>query len=202
MQQPAFASSLFDCDDATSLRLATGARFIRKLPDDRSLGYLHKLFSPITSVDQEKLQSTLGRRLPAQYQEFLQWANGASLFDNGIYLLGFSENLSRSTEIGDQAAISITWENEVFSATKPERWEGGWTKVGSAVGWDSTFDLQLHQDGSCAFVGAHGAHVSPSFDECLGRLISRVGTCFSCDGVIDKSYAEVESALASLIQGQ
>lgn len=202
MRQPAFASSLFDCDDATSLRLATGARFIRKLPDGRELGYLHKLYPPIGGTDLEALQVAFGGRLPADYRAFLSWANGASLFDNGIYLLGFVENVTRSTEMGDQAAVSIAWQNELFSATNPERWEGGWTRVGSAVGWDSRYDLQIHRDGACAFVGPRGAHVAPSFDACLARLIGRVGTCYSCDGVIDPSYGEVEAALASLIQTQ
>ncbi|MCJ8159898.1 SMI1/KNR4 family protein [Sphingomonas sp. LaA6.9] len=150
----------------------------------------------------EQLQATLGRRLPTEYQEFLLWANGGSLFDNQIYLYGFVETLTRSTKLEDQAAISITWQNELFSAMEPERWEKGWTRVGSAVGWESKFDLQLHQDGACAIVGTPGVHVASSFEECLCLLISRIGTCFSSDGVIDTSYAQVEAALESLIRRQ
>jgi hypothetical protein len=149
-----------------------------------------------------KLQSALGRRLPDAYRSFLLWANGGSLFDHAIYLYGYGESLTRSLDLRDAAAISIGWKNELFSLAEPERWENGWTRIGAAVGWDSTYHVELHEDGSCAIAGPAGVHVIRCFDDCLQLLISRVGSCFSCDGVIDKSYAGVEAALASLTRSQ
>ena len=197
---PEFASALFDCDDSTSLRLSTGARFVRKLPDDRSLGYLHKLHAPITARNLETLQSVLGQRLPAQYRDFLSWANGGTLFDNTIYLHGFVETFTRSIEPERQDPICILSENRALSDSASFRREEGWIRIGSAVGWDSKFALQLHVDGRCAIAGAAGVHVAGTFDACLNLLIGRVGGCFSCDGIIDETCAEVEAALSSLVR--
>ena len=198
----AFASSLFECDDSTSLRPSTGHCFIRKLPDDRSLGYLHKLHPPITAENLEKLQSALGARLPAEYLDFLSWSNGGSMFDNAIHLYGYVETFTRSIEPERQNPICIISENRGLSDAAGFTREEGWTRIGSAVGWDSKFHLQLHVDGACAITGAPGVHVASSFGACMSVLISRIGACFSCDGINDKSYAEIEAALGSLIRQQ
>lgn len=196
MPQPGFTTRLFDCDDSSSLTLQTGSRFVRKLPDERSLGYLHKFYAPLPDA----ACAALLRRLPAAYADFLEWANGAALFDNCIALFGYVETITRDTAPEAATAISISIENEVFAPTEPCRWNEGWTKVGSLVGWDSTYPLLLHGDGRCAMVSEEMAYTASSLNACLETIISRVAPCFSCEGIIDGSYAELEAALASLVQ--
>ncbi|SEI80064.1 hypothetical protein SAMN05518849_101961 [Sphingobium sp. AP50] len=200
MNEPTFAHRLLQYDDATSLALTNGARFIRKLPDDRSLGYLHKLFPAVTDRQLDELEEALVRPIPVAYRAFLLWSDGACFFDNSIYLYGFAENQARSLEPVDQTAISIRQENQLFSVAESERWSAGWMKVGNTVAWSSKVDLLLHEDGACAIIGVTGSHVAGSFDEAIHLLLDRIGPCFSGDGLIDRDYANLEAGLASLVR--
>ena len=196
MTRPDFATSLFDCDDGSSLTTSNGSRFIRKLPDERSLGYLHKFYAPL----RDPPGVALLQRLAPAYLDFLRWANGAALFDNCIALFGYLETITRQTAPEAATAISMNSENEIFAALEPQRWEGGWTKIGSLVGWDSTYTLQLHREGQCAVVGEQLSYTASTFDECIQAVITRVSPCFTCEGITDTSYAELEGALASLFR--
>jgi hypothetical protein len=195
MKPPKFTIGLFDCDDDSSLRLPSGSRFVRKLPDNRSLGYLHRFYSPLSA----ETDATLFRRLPDEYINFLQYANGAALFDNTVALYGHVETVTRSTEPETATAISISNENEVFSIVEPERWDQGWTKIGGLVGWDSSYAIQLNADGRCAIVINSLVVAALSFGECLEKIVKRLAPCFTCAGVADQSYVELEAALASLV---
>jgi hypothetical protein len=197
MYQPAFVQALIGYDDNTSVVLSTGARFIRKLPDGRPLGYLHKLFAPLLAPDLGELYVTLGRDLPSEFEAFLSWANGATLFDNLLFLYGAGGNFSRERELEDQSALSIIEANEFLDQ---DRWEAGWTRVGSVVGWNSKYLIELHREGECTVLGEGGGLKSyPSFNTCLQQIVTRLSLCFSCDGPIDQSYSELEAALGSLI---
>lgn len=196
MPQPGFTARLLDCDDGSSLRFQTGNRFIRKLPDQRSLGYLHKFYAPLADA----ARADLLRRLSSAYLDFLKWANGAALFDNCIALFGHVEPITRDSAPEAVTAISISRENEIFALVEPRRWDEGWTKIGSLVGWDSRYTLQLNGDGRCAIVSEEAAYTASSLDECLETIIARVAPCFTCDGIIDGSYVELEAALASLVR--
>jgi len=198
MKQPGFTTSLFDCDDSSSLKLETGSRFVRKLPDERSLGYLHKFYAPLPDGS----DIALLRRLPKDYVDFLKWANGAALFDNCIALFGYVEMITRDTAPGAATAISISNENELFALMQRKRWDEGWTLIGGLGGWDSSYDLQVNGDGRCAIVAQEATCTSSSFNECMATIVNRLTPCFSCDGRIDNSYAELEAALSSILRPQ
>jgi hypothetical protein len=134
--------------------------------------------------------------------DFLRWANGAALFDNCIALSGFVETITRDPEPEAATVISIDSENEVFALVERRRWEDGWTIIGGLVGWDSSYTLQLHSDGRCAVVGGAADYTASSFGECLETIIAHVGPCFTCEGIVDRSYAELEAALASFARPQ
>ena len=202
MHAPSFSGPLFRCDDDSTLLLRNGGRFIRKLPDDRSLGYLHKLYYPLDAAALERLRSELGDRLPDQHEAFLRWANGASLFDGCVSLFGLVEKFTRSVEPEAQNPICIASANRRFSRMVPERWEAGWTVIGTAVGWDTRYELQVHKSGSCALLGEELAYVASCFDECLETIVGRIDPCFSFDGLVDGDYAEIEAALGSLMRAQ
>lgn len=195
MKPPNFTTGLFDCDDGSSLRLPGGSRFVRKLPDNRSLGYLHRFYSPLSAGT----DATLIRRLPDEYISSLKWSNGAALYDDTVALYGYVESPTRSTEPETATAISISNENEVFSIVEPQRWDQGWTKIGGLVGWDSSYAIQLNSDGRCAIVTDKLALSALSFGECLAKVVKRLAPSFTCAGIADKSYVELEAALASLV---
>ena len=199
---PPFACALMRCDDSTSVTLPNGSRFIRKLPDERPLGYLHKLFAPLSPAGLMSLSTMLGRRLPAQFEAFLGWSNGATLFDNSFCIFGFQEGLavSRSIELEAQTAINIAWENEIYACVHPQQWNEGWIRIGSVTGWDSTFHIDGHESGECAISGeAGGRRTFPTFNSCIERIVMRLSPCFSCDGLVDPRSAEREAALRSLV---
>lgn len=197
MSQPAFVRPLFECDDSSSLHLRNGHRFIRKLPDDRSLGYLHKLYPPLDAYGVQRMNGAIGRRLPEEFESFLMWSNGASLFDNQVYIFGFVESLTRGIEVEKQQPISIVDANRDFPA---DRRDDGWTRIGSVVGWDSRYEIDLHEKEECVLTSASGTLSKMSFEHGIAAIIGRVSGCFSCNGIIDRSYAELEAALLSLVR--
>jgi hypothetical protein len=202
MTEPSFAKILLACDDASSLRLKGGNWFIRKLPGDRSLGYLHKLHTPLTHDHVNDLEVAIGRDFPTQFSDFLQWSNGASLFDNRVYLYGRADSISRGISPDKQMPISLGTANLVFSAANQSRWQEGWMLVGSVVGQEANYNIELHTDGMCAITSDHGTYSANTFQDCLTTIIDRIGACFSCDGIIDDSYAELHAAVASVLRPQ
>lgn len=202
MSRPSFAPSLYRCDDETSVVVAGGNRFIRKLPDGRPLAYLHKLHAPLDDGRLRTLAERLGPRLDPCFQSFLRWSNGASLFDNQIELFGLIEHFPRSLALEKQQPISIVHQNEEFRRLHGARWRDGWTQIGSVIGWDSNHSIELRLDGECALRSEDRVYSVSSFEACLSAIVDRVGACYSCDGLIDQSYAQVDGAVASLFHPQ
>ncbi len=170
MARPSFANLLFECDDSSSLTVENGSRFIRKLPGDRSLGYLHTLYAPLV----ERPRVELFERLPASYLGWLEWANGAALFDNCISLFGYVEVLTRHHAPEAVTSISIADQNSLFALMQPDLWAEGWTKIGSLVGWNSSYIIRLNHDGRCAVASEAAAYTAPNLDQCLETILARL----------------------------
>lgn len=130
----------------------------------------------------------------------MELSNGATLFDKAIYLFGYVERVTRSLALEDQAPISLTDKNKVFAACYPDRWREGWMHFGSLVGWSTTVSLQVHSEGECALVWNDGTDVNfTNFPAMLMRLIETLGPCFTCLGVRDQTYRELEATLDGLL---
>lgn len=186
-----------ECDDASSRTLPSGARFVRNLPDEGPLAYLHSVYPPLGTDALAHCEAALGRPLPNGLRYWLSKANGATLFDKTIYLFGFTERMHRSLSLEDQTAISLTSENEMFALCNRSLWDTGWIKVGSLSGWTTTLELQMHSTGRCALAGDAERRVEfVSFDEMMTVIVQRVSPCFSCVGVTDKSYVALEATLS------
>ena len=133
--------------------------------------------------------------------DFLDWSDGATLFDATVAIYGFVEYPSRSLDLQDQTALSLSFENEIFAAVSPERWGAVWMRIGSLVGWSTRLVLEAHESGQCAISCENGpSKEHRDFLQMLETVVGRVGSCFTCSGVIDVSYRELEAALVSLIQ--
>lgn len=192
--------SISDCEDASSLALPNGARFIRNLPHQGPLVFLHYLYPPLAREARARCELALGRELPKGVGGFLRETNGATLFDKAIYLFGFVERFTRSLAPEDQTAISLIEKNELFAACHQARWQSGWISVGSLVGWNTSLSLQAHSSGTCAVVCDDGREVEfESFARMVGHLVGRVSPCFTCSGVRDTSYRELEATLDGLL---
>jgi len=188
------------CADASSRVLPTGARFIKNLADKGPLAFLHCLYAPLTRPQRERCEAALGRNLPRELAQFMERANGATLFDKAIYLFGYVERVTRSLALEDQAPISLTNANEVFAASCPDRWREGWMHFGSLTGWSTSLSLQAHSNGECAIVWDDGRRVDfTSFPAMLCRLVERIGPCFTCTGIRDQTYRELEATLNGLL---
>jgi len=188
------------CDDASSRVLPSGARFIKNLADQGPLAFFHCLYAPLVRSERERCEVTLGRSLPLELAQFMERSNGATLFDKTIWLFGYVERITRSLALEDQAPISLTDQNELFAASHPDRWRKGWMHFGSLVGWSTSLSLQAHSTGECAIVGDDGKHVNfTSIPAMLTRLMERIGPCFTCSGVRDQTYRELEATLNGLL---
>jgi hypothetical protein len=121
---------LLACDDPSSPLLSNGDRFIRHLPDQGPLAFLHCLYAPAAPEVPRRVQTAMGRDVPNDVRDFLQRANGAAMFDKTIHIYGYVESLSRSTKLHNQTAISLLFENQTFARAAPNRWTAGWVKVG------------------------------------------------------------------------
>jgi hypothetical protein len=193
------------CDDPTSVALATGARFVRKLPGPATLNYLHSLYAPLPPDMLTAMEDDLGGRLPQAFADFLLGANGARLFVHALHLFGYAtgQSVSRSTNLEDQEAISICWKNDLLRNVQPVRWADGWRTVGSLAGWTTQLDIQLHHSGACSL--RHGdaeGRDFQSFDALLREVVPRLQSCFDCTGPIDPTYGQLEAIVSSLTTTQ
>jgi len=192
---------LLACDDSSSRLLPNGNRFVRHLPDQGPLAFLHCLYAPAKREVQRRVQTGMGRDMPEDVNEFLQHANGAAMFDKTIHIYGYVDTFSRSTRLRDQTAISLLFENQTFATAAPDRWRSGWVKVGAVMGWRTLISLETHVAGQCALVPQEGNAVEyESFGGMMRSMVERVAPCFTCSGATDHTYAELEAALASLIR--
>lgn len=131
-------------------------------------------------------------------------ANGAGLFEGIFYLYGCTgDQVERNPALEKRNAISLAFKNELFAATRPSLWAEGWLSIGSVVGWSSVLDLEMQRDGRCAISQTGGTkkrRETNSFFDMLDLIMVTLEGCFSCSGVIDPTYAQLETSLDSLLQ--
>lgn len=188
------------CDDKSSRILASGARYVRNLDVEKPLAFLHCFFAPLTLPERERYEMALGCELPLEVTQFLERANGVKLFDKTINIFGYVERITRSLALEHQAPISLVSYNEEFAACYPDRWHNGWRQVGAVTGKSTRLLLQAHSTGKCAVVWEDQRSVEfASFHTMLAMLVDRIGTCFTCQGLRDPTYNELEATLEGLL---
>lgn len=203
MNFAAIADVLSSCDDPTSVRLSTGARFIRKLPVNASLAYLHKLYPALPPDRVPLLLREISVQDSGDFVAFLLGANGATLFGNTFHIFGFAdcEDVSRSLELEAQRAISIVWKNELHRDVEPQAWSEGWRVIGSMSGWSTQLQIWLHLDGRCMLRSADGAaRVHETFGACMADVLPRFASRFGCSGPFDETYGELEAVVRGSVQ--
>lgn len=72
--------------------LHDGTQLICRLPQESPLGYLHKLYPPLNTLDIEKIEILLKVSLPLDYLDFLLAFNGMDLFNENISIFGLRKS--------------------------------------------------------------------------------------------------------------
>lgn len=187
------------CDDGSSRTLANGARFIRHLPHKGVLFFQHRLLAPAEEAALQNVEVSLGRAIPTAFRDFLKWSNGARLFDNSIGMLGAVDRISRSLRLEDEVAISLLFDNELFSIMQPVRWSAGWMRIGYLSGYSSQHELQANASGACAIVNKEGGAIEfPSFDKMMAWLINMLAPLVPCAGLADADYPVLEARVVGI----
>jgi hypothetical protein len=192
---------LMACDDATSRHLDNGAHYIRHQPGRGSLAFLHSLYPPAPDEIFDEVEGLIGP-LPTEYRALLARANGLSLFEGCLNFYGYNGPLmNREIALEKREAISLAFQNKIFAAVQPELWSSGWICIGGASGWSSKISLHMHRDGRCAIGGEKGKQREVgSLSALLDQIMITFSQYFSCSGVLDPTYAELETSVKNLVQ--
>lgn len=146
-----------------------------------------------------RIEAALGRTISLQFRDLLKITNGPSLFDKRICFNGAVENILRRLRLEDQVAVSLLFENEMFSLTRRTRWNAGWMKIGVVNGWDTQHQLEANFSGKCAIVSRDGASVGfSSFSEMLDFIVGIISPIIPCSGLAEDEYGPLEFALCNL----
>ncbi|QVK17700.1 SMI1/KNR4 family protein [Mycoplasmatota bacterium] len=80
----------WDCKDNAILQ--NGTLLICQVPHVSPLGYLHKIYSPLNTLDIEKIESALKFTLPDNFVDFLLSCNGMDIFSLNVSIFGLRNN--------------------------------------------------------------------------------------------------------------
>ena len=194
-------------DDAASLQIieqaiyapgldvtyAKGSTLIGKLPGG-PLRYLHKLFSPKENAAYE-LEKALGFPPPLSYEKFFSLSDGATLFDNTLFLYGIEGTVSREVSIDNVRPISLIEEVEIRRITNPDL---EWIEVGGLSAATKSYSILLNQDGVTVLRSPDGAgRESRTFLAILLTLFkimqNNSGPLGLIDGTAETLQAEIDS---------
>lgn len=117
------------------------------------LQYLHKLFAPRPTAIND-LEVILGFPPPRSYAAFFSFSDGATLFDNTLFLYGTHGIANRSTSVEDVRPISLREQVEIqrLATLKLD-----WIEVGSLAAATKSYSLNINSAGSVAVCGKEGA---------------------------------------------
>jgi hypothetical protein len=194
-------ATILRCDDETSRSLGDGARFIRHLPSQGTLAFLHYLPAPADEEVMLRIEAALGRVIPLEFRQFLKRSNGPDLFDKALSFNGAEERLSRSLRIEDQIAVSLLFQNKTFSVARRARWNDGWMRIGAVSGWSTQHELQANASGRFAIVSQEGKSIEfECLGEMLGLLVGIISPLVPCSGLglIESARGPLENALCAL----
>lgn len=77
--------------------LHDGTQLICRTLQESPLGYLHKLYPPLNTIDIEKMEVLLKVSLPMEYLDFLLTFNGMELFSGNIIIFGIRKISDNNT---------------------------------------------------------------------------------------------------------
>lgn len=81
----------WDCNDNAILQ--NGTLLICEVPHVAPLEYLHKIYSPLNTLDIEKIETALKFTLPDNFIDFLLSCNGMDIFSLNISIFGLRKKI-------------------------------------------------------------------------------------------------------------
>ncbi len=72
--------------------LHDGSMLICRIPNAAPLNYLHCIYSPLNTLEIEKIETLLKVSLPNDFADFLLSCNGLDIFSNNISIFGLKKN--------------------------------------------------------------------------------------------------------------
>jgi hypothetical protein len=170
------------------------ALLIGKLPGG-TLRYLHKLFIPRSNVIIQ-VEDILGFPIPTSYAEFLLFSDGATLFDNTLFIYGTSEAETREISVQNMRPLGLREQNK-------ETRNSSWSEVGSLAGATKNYSIRLNRHGSISLVSPDGGSQNySSFLTMLFVVIQIINNNCGPRGLIDDTAGALQSEIDSYIYKQ
>lgn len=115
-----------------------GSILIHRLKTASPLGYLHKIYSPLTIKHLEKIESLLRTSLSREYRDFLLRFNGLDAFNGEISIFGL-----RLRESGGYFKSTLQ-PNDIIIQNLGRNQKDGYIQIGTY----KEFDVLMAKDGS------------------------------------------------------
>lgn len=191
-------SLLLRCSERGVAQTAAGATFICPTPKHGPLAYLHFCFAPCGENYLVNIEELFEYRLPEEYAAYMSINNGASLFSGTFSIYGSGGNPSRSLQAEDQAAVSVADACLRYRISNSMDWSAGWRPIGSMTALNR-YVLTIHSNGETRIQNDTGrVRKWKSFSHMLVECVAAVDGLFTCDGVRDHTYFELETAILGL----
>jgi hypothetical protein len=183
------------CDPSFEVLRAKDAILIQKLQGG-PLQFLHKLFvsgEDIASI----VEGILGFPIPLSYANFFSLSNGATLFDNSLFVFGIDGAESREISIDDIRPLSLKEHVDIQRQIDPGR---QWVEVGSVAAATKTYAIQIKPDGVTAVCDPEGPRREyPAFLPLVTTLVQILAQHSGPQGLIDPTAEALQSEIDRFI---
>lgn len=170
--------------------------FIGKL-NGGPLSYLHKIFFPANDPHKD-LQNILGFPAPASYSKFFSFSDGATLFDNTLFLYGINGAVTREISVNNVRPISLAEQVELQRRISPDQ---DWVEVGTLAAATQSYSIRIQPSGSAALCSPNGdSRIYSRFLGLLLILIQILQNNSGPDGLIDPSAETLQSEIDSFLR--
>lgn len=115
-----------------------GSMLIHRIKSTSPLGYLHKIYSPLTIKHLEKIETILKISLPREYRDFLLRFNGLDAFNGELSIFGL-----RLRESGGYFKSTLQ-PNDIIIQNLGRNQKDGYIQIGTF----KEYDVLMAKDGS------------------------------------------------------
>lgn len=178
------------------VRHAVGAVLIGKLPGG-PLRYLHSLFPPFDGIVDE-IQNILSFPVPESYAKFFSLSDGATLFDNTLFVYGARGATTRDISVDNIRPISLAEQVALCNEISPGR---DWIEVGSLAAATKNYILEIDQTGITALRSPNGERQEyPTFLQMIVTLVRILQNHCGPQGLLDSTAETLQTEIDRFIR--
>ncbi len=181
------------------LRSSNGTKFVCPL-SHAPLAFLHKIFGESGKSRRPQLDRLYGFSVPEDYDQLMIWCNGATLFDNALFIYGVCPEVTRGLTLEDQRPLSLESELELARLTR----SGAdlWRPFGAVTGYADLFNLELHPQGETRVTSRDGkAWPAGSVKEVVTSLVRLFDQLTDHRGFVVERGAQLDRELREFFLG-